>query len=97
MIHETGIECAEEILSVSKIIIESLEKNGKVFWCGNGGSAGQAQHLSAELICGLRTHDRPALASISLTTDTSLITAWSNDVGYDSIFCTTNRGLRNQR
>ena len=78
--------CAKDILSVSVAIVKALNSGNKVLWCGNGGSAGQAQHLSAELVCGLRSHDRKALPSISLTTDTSLITAWSNDVGYNTIF-----------
>lgn len=78
--------CAQNIVSVSVAIVEALDSGNKVLWCGNGGSAGQAQHLSAELVCGLRSHDRIALPSISLTTDTSLITAWSNDVGYNTIF-----------
>ena len=78
--------CAQNILSISEVIIKALNSGNKVLWCGNGGSAGQAQHLSAELVCGLRRHDRIALPSLSLTTDTSLITAWSNDVGYNTIF-----------
>ena len=77
---------AKNILSASVTIIEALNSGKKVLWCGNGGSAGQAQHLSAELVCGLRSHNRPALASLSLTTDTSLISAWSNDVDYLSVF-----------
>ena len=81
-----GPECGQKIFDSSKVIIKALENGEKVLWCGNGGSAGQAQHLSAELVCGLRYHDRRALSSISLTTDTSVITAWSNDIDYDSIF-----------
>ena len=88
--------CSEEILSSSKIIIESLNMGNKIFWCGNGGSAGQAQHLSAELVCGLRTHKRSALASISLTTDTSVISAWSNDVNFESIFSRQIEALGNK-
>ena len=83
---QTGVICANEILSISTTIIKALDNGNKVLWCGNGGSAGQAQHLSTELVCGLRSHNRPALASISLTTDTSLISAWSNDIDYKSVF-----------
>lgn len=86
VIKSIGTECSLEILNSSRAIIKALDIGNKVLWCGNGGSAGQAQHLSAELVCGLRCHDRRALSSISLTTDTSLITAWSNDVDYESIF-----------
>ena len=64
-------------------------------WCGNGGSAAQAQHLSTEIIGGLRRHDLPPQPSISLTTDSSMITAWSNDVDFDSLFSRQIEGLGN--
>ena len=78
--------CTKEILKATDEIIFAIDQGNKILWCGNGGSAGQAQHLSTELVCGLRSHDRVALSSISLTTDTSLITAWANDTGFDTIF-----------
>ena len=62
-------------------------------WCGNGGSAAQAQHLSTEIIGGLRRHDLPPQPSISLATDSSLITAWANDVDFDSLFSRQIEGL----
>ncbi len=78
--------CTNDIIEASNIIISAIRKNNKILWCGNGGSAAQAQHLSTELVCGLRTHHRIALPSLSLTTDSSLITAWSNDSEYYSVF-----------
>ena len=78
--------CTKDISKTSEIIISAINKGNKIFWCGNGGSAAQAQHLSTELVCGLRSHDRIALPSISLTTDTSMITAWSNDTDFSTIF-----------
>ena len=78
--------CTKDISKTSEIIISAINKENKIFWCGNGGSAAQAQHLSTELVCGLRSHERIALPSISLTTDTSLITAWSNDTDFSTIF-----------
>ncbi len=78
---------------ITTAIVQKLEKGGTVFWCGNGGSAGQAQHLSAELVGGYYSHDRPPLRSVSLTTDTSIITAWANDTGYDTIFSRQLEGL----
>jgi len=78
--------CTKDILKTSDMIISAINKGNKIFWCGNGGSAAQAQHLSTELVCGLRSHERIALPSISLTTDTSLITAWSNDTDFSTIF-----------
>ena len=67
-------------------MIDASEKGNKILWCGNGGSAADAQHMAAALMGGLRSHDRPAIASLALTTDSSFITAWSNDTGYESIF-----------
>lgn len=78
--------CTKDILKTSDMIISAINKGNKIFWCGNGGSAAQAQHLSTELVCGLRSHERIALPSISLTTDTSMITAWSNDTDFSTIF-----------
>ena len=60
-----------EIQAASELIIESIQRGGKVMWCGNGGSAAQAQHLSTEIIGGLRRHDLPPQPSVSLTTETS--------------------------
>lgn len=77
--------CSDEILEASEVIIESLKKGGKIMFCGNGGSAADAQHLSAELVGRYRKNREP-LASVALTTDTSVITAIGNDFSYDDIF-----------
>lgn len=66
-------------------IMQSLAKGGKVLLMGNGGSAADAQHLAAELVCRF-TANRKALAAIALTTDTSLLTAISNDFDYTHVF-----------
>ncbi len=67
------------------LITDSLVRGNKVLWCGNGGSAAQSQHLAAELVGHFRRH-RAGLASIALTTDTSILTAVANDFGYEEIF-----------
>ena len=67
------------------LITDALLNGNKVLWCGNGGSAADAQHLAAELVGRFR-RERPALASIALTPDTSILTAIANDYGYDWIF-----------
>ena len=95
VIKETANQCSEQILKGSEVIVKALDQGNKVMWCGNGGSAGEAQHLSGELVCGLRSHKRPALASISLTTDTSVISAWSNDVDFQSVFSRQIEALGN--
>ncbi len=66
-------------------MLATLKKNGKILWMGNGGSAADAQHLAAELV-GRFKLDRRAIPSIALTTDTSVLTAVSNDHGYSLIF-----------
>lgn len=58
---------------------------GKIFWMGNGGSAADSQHLAAELV-GRFSRERKALASIALTTDSSILTAVANDYSFDEIF-----------
>ncbi|MAV15868.1 MAG: phosphoheptose isomerase, partial [Candidatus Marinimicrobia bacterium] len=78
--------CIENIQFSVKIMIETAKNNKNIFWCGNGGSAADSQHMAAELMGGLRSHDRPPIRSIALTTDSSFITAWANDTSYDSIF-----------
>ena len=67
-----------DIQEASKLMINSLQSGNKIMFCGNGGSAADAQHLSAELV-GRYMKNRKPLASIALTTDTSVITAISND------------------
>jgi D-sedoheptulose 7-phosphate isomerase len=67
------------------LITDSLLRGNKVLWCGNGGSAADSQHLAAELVGRFRK-PRAALASIALTTDTAVMTAISNDFGYDEVF-----------
>jgi len=75
------------------MMIDTAKRGNKIFWCGNGGSAADAQHMAAELMGGLRDHDRPAIASIALTTDSSFLTAWANDTDYESIFSRQIQGL----
>ena len=79
---------AEFELSFEKAInsiSRTLKEDGKLIFCGNGGSAGDSQHISAEFISKLQ-QDRDPLAAISLTVDTSAITAIGNDYGFDNIF-----------
>ena len=78
--------CGNLMNQAAIMMIEAIRNGKKILWCGNGGSAAQAQHLSTELIGGLRDHNRPAIPSISLTTDSSFLTAWSNDIDFNSVF-----------
>jgi D-sedoheptulose 7-phosphate isomerase len=70
---------------IASEMILAARMGGKILWCGNGGSAADAQHLAAEFVVRFR-HDRRGIPSIALTTDTSILTAASNDYGYEHIF-----------
>ena len=74
------------INSACNIIVEAIKKDKTIFWCGNGGSASQANHLSAELIGGMYQKKIKPFKSICLNVDTAFITAWSNDDSFDNIF-----------
>ena len=65
--------------------VKSLQNGGKIMICGNGGSAAEAQHFAAELMVRFKK-DRPPLAALALTTDTSFLTACSNDLGFEFVF-----------
>ena len=75
----------ETIVSISDAIIQSLENNGTIYVCGNGGSAADAQHISSELVGRFR-RKRKALASVAFTTDTSILTSVANDYEFKNIF-----------
>ena len=75
----------EAIEEVAKLLICSLKENKTIFWCGNGGSASDSQHLTGELI-GRFKGDRKPLKSLSLNADSAVMTCIVNDYGYDHIF-----------
>ncbi len=75
----------EKIEKAAKLIVESIDNGGKVYICGNGGSAADAQHIAGELV-GRFLRERKALPAVALTTDSSIITAIANDYSYDEIF-----------
>lgn len=75
----------EVIVRVARLIVEALRGGRKVVLFGNGGSAADAQHIAAELV-GRFLLDRQALPAIALTTDTSILTAVGNDLGFDQVF-----------
>src|SRR4051812_36842920 len=71
--------------AIAAAIISALRAGNKVLIVGNGGSAGDAQHIAAEII-GRYKQERPGYAAIALTTDTSALTAIANDYGFEQIF-----------
>ncbi|KAF1682953.1 MULTISPECIES: D-sedoheptulose 7-phosphate isomerase [unclassified Veillonella] len=86
------MEQMETIQLIAERCKTALAAGNKVLFCGNGGSAADAQHLAAELI-GRFQKERRSLASIALTTDTSILTAVANDYGYDEVFARQVEGL----
>lgn len=73
------------IVAVGQVITDALKRGNRVIFAGNGGSAADAQHLAAEFVSRFE-FDRPGLPSLSLATDTSMLTAIGNDYGYEKLF-----------
>ena len=88
--HIKTMELACEVLdkpvnAIGLLLAKSIISGGTIFWCGNGGSAADSQHLAAELV-GRFKNNRRALRSVALTTDTSVLTCVANDYSYEDIF-----------
>jgi D-sedoheptulose 7-phosphate isomerase len=86
---ESGLDAIEES---GELICQTLAGGRKILLCGNGGSAADAQHIAAELV-GRYEKQRRSFPAIALTTDTSALTALSNDYGYDEVFARQVAGL----
>ena len=78
-------ELATDLEATAREVYESLEGGGKLLFCGNGGSAADAQHLAAEYVVRFRFDRRP-LPALALTTDTSVLTAAANDLAFEEVF-----------
>ena len=90
LLIESGLSNIEE---AAGLLIDAVNTSKKILWCGNGGSAADAQHLATELMGGMSDHDRKPIPSIALTTDSSFITAWANDTDFNSIFSRQIQGI----
>ena len=84
-IQQLETVCGDDIRQAADLCQDALEGGNKLFFCGNGGSAADCQHLAAELVVRF-TRERQGLPAIALTTDTSILTACGNDYGYDRVF-----------
>jgi D-sedoheptulose 7-phosphate isomerase len=93
---QTKLKAAETlsgpVANAIDTMVQALIAGGKILACGNGGSAGDAQHFAAELV-GRFERERQELAAIALTTDTSILTAIANDYAYDVVFSKQVRAL----
>jgi D-sedoheptulose 7-phosphate isomerase len=86
-VHQNISKMSKDIIDVIENIYKKLKKGGKILFCGNGGSAADAQHLAAEFIVRLRPHiNRNPIPALTLAQDTSTLTACGNDYSFDDIF-----------
>src|SRR5262252_4894360 len=83
---------APAVAAAAELILGCFENGGTVYFCGNGGSAADAQHLAAEF-SGRYLVDRPGLPAVALTTNSSAVTAIGNDYGYDQVFSRQLEGM----
>ena len=92
LLHEIPKEQIALIIQIAKQVVKTLKSGGCVFWCGNGGSASESQHLAAELI-GRFKENRDPYKSISLSSDAAVITCISNDFDFENLFSRQLDGL----
>jgi len=88
-------ESVDEIKTITCLCIDSLKNGGKIIFCGNGGSAADSQHFSTELVARFKKN-RKSIPAISLTTNTSMLTAIGNDLGFDEVFARQLESLANK-
>lgn len=88
--------CADRIIKAVDVLIAALNGKRKILLCGNGGSAADAQHMAAEFLVRLNPQiTRPGIPAVALTTDSSVLTAGANDLGYDRVFARQVEALGN--
>lgn len=90
--QDTQASAVPQLIQAGKRMADCLDAGGKILSCGNGGSAGDAQHLSSELLNRFE-RERPSLAGIALTTDTGTLTSIANDYSYEEVFAKQVRAL----
>ena len=93
---EATVDQRDAIVRLADLYEETLRTGGTLYFAGNGGSAADAQHLAAEYVVRY-DRTRRGLAAVALTTDTSILTAQSNDVGFESVFARQVEALCGQR
>jgi D-sedoheptulose 7-phosphate isomerase len=89
-------QCSDRIIKAVDIIINSLNNKKKLLFCGNGGSAADSQHMATEFVIRMNPNiKRPGMPAMALTTDSSMLTAGANDIGYDNVFSRAVEALGN--
>lgn len=95
--HKEILNMSKDIINIIQNIYKKIKKGGKILFCGNGGSAADAQHLAAEFIVRLRPHiNRYPIPALSLAQDTSTLTACGNDYSFDDIFLRPFKAVANK-
>lgn len=85
--RRTAEKSIDSILAAVQLIADTFNSGNKLLICGNGGSAADSQHMAGEFVCVLnKAFDRPGLPAIALTTDTSILTAYANDIHFNGVF-----------
>jgi D-sedoheptulose 7-phosphate isomerase len=82
---ETAAGCGDDIEAACRLVVDALKSGGKILLCGNGGSAADAQHIAAEMSVKMLSVRAP-MAAVALTTNSSLLTAQANDLGFETVF-----------
>ena len=95
VVEAVTADLVEPITSLASRVLETVQAGDTLFFCGNGGSAADAQHLAAEYVVRFQ-RERAPIAAIALTADTSILTAGGNDYGFESIFERQVRALARQ-
>lgn len=86
--------CSPAIIKAVDVVINALNNRKKLLFCGNGGSAADSQHLATEFVIRMNPAiKRPGIPAIALTTDSSMLTAGANDIGYDNVFARATEAL----
>ena len=85
VLRRTGSSCEDRIAEAADLVVRTLRSGGKVLLCGNGGSAADAQHIATEMTVKMKKVRAP-MAAIALTTNSSLLTAQANDLGFETVF-----------
>ena len=87
--------CLDDIKAIIDLCIKTLKNDGKIIFCGNGGSAADSQHLAAEFVVRFKKN-RKSFPALALTVDTSILTAIGNDYGYDKVFSRQLESMANK-
>ena len=85
LVERVSQELAGSVDAYVELVLAAFDRGGKLLFCGNGGSAADAQHIAAEYVVRFMRHRDP-LPAVALTTDTSILTASGNDLGFDTVF-----------